>query len=113
MNRGLVLGPVWAWLLLFVALPAAIVVALSFSQAAASVPPFDPLVTWDGWWPSLHLLGDNYANLVADDFYLDAGLQSLLVASVSSLLCLLIGYPMALAIARVIRSAGGRCCCCS
>ena len=100
MKRWLVLGPVWAWLLLFVAMPAAIVLALSFSQAAASVPPYDPLVTWDGWWPSLHLLGDNYATLVQDDFYLDAALQSLLVASVSSVLCLLIGYPMALAIAR-------------
>ncbi len=100
MTRWLVLGPIWAWLLLFIAAPAAIVLALSFSQAAASVPPYDPLLTWDGWWPSLHLLGDNYANLVQDDYYLNAALQSLLVASVSSVLCLLIGYPMALAIAR-------------
>ena len=100
MSRWLVLGPVWAWLLLFIAMPALIVLALSFSQAAASVPPYDPLVTWNGWWPSLHLLGDNYAALIDDDYYLDAALQSLLVASVSSLCCLLIGYPMALAIAR-------------
>ena len=98
--RWLVLGPVWAWLLAFIAMPAAIVVALSFSQSAASVPPYDPLLTWDGWTPTLHLLGDNYAALVEDGFYLDAALQSLLVASASSLLCLLIGYPMALAIAR-------------
>ena len=82
-------------------MPAAIVLALSFSQAAASVPPYDPLVTWDGWWPSLHLFGDNYATLVAGRFLpVNAALQSLLVASVSSVLCLLIGYPMALAIAR-------------
>ncbi len=100
MRRWLVLGPVWAWLLLFIALPAAIVLALSFSQAAASVPPYDPLVTWDGWRPVLHLLGDNYQTLGEDDFYLRAALQSLLVASVSSVLCLLIGFPMALAIAR-------------
>jgi putrescine transport system permease protein len=100
MSRWLVLAPLWAWLLLFIAAPAAIVLALSFSQAAASIPPYDPLLTWDGWWPSLHLLGDNYANLVQDDYYLSAALQSLLVASVSSVLCLLIGYPMALAIAR-------------
>ena len=98
--RWLVLGPVWAWLLAFIAMPAAIVIALSFSQSAASVPPYDPLLTWDGWAPTLHLLGENYAALLADGFYLDAALQSLLVASVSSLLCLLIGYPMALAIAR-------------
>ncbi len=100
MNRWLVLAPVWAWLVLFIALPALIVVALSFSQAAASVPPYDPLITWSGWRPMLHVLGDNYATLVQDGYYLDAALQSLLVASVSSVLCLLIGYPMALAIAR-------------
>ncbi len=100
MTRWLVLGPVWAWLLLFIAMPALIVLALSFSQAAASVPPYDPLLTWDGWWPSAHLQGDNYVTLVQDGYYLDAALQSLLVASVSSVLCLLIGYPMALAIAR-------------
>ncbi len=100
MKRWLVLGPVWAWLLLFIAAPAMIVIALSFSQAASSVPPYDPLLTWSGWRPVLHLLGDNYATLVGDDFYLDAAVQSLLVASVSSVLCLLIGYPMALAIAR-------------
>lgn len=100
MKRWLVLGPVWAWLLLFIALPALIVIALSLTQAAASVPPYDPLLTWDGWTPHLHLLGDNYQTLVEDDYYLNAALQSLLVASVSSLLCLLIGYPMALAIAR-------------
>ena len=100
MNRWLVLAPVWAWLLLFIAMPAGIVLALSFSQAAASVPPYDPLLSWDGWRPVLHLLGDNYQTLVEDDFYLNAALQSLLVASVSSVLCLVIGYPMALAIAR-------------
>jgi putrescine transport system permease protein len=100
MRRWLLLGPVWAWLLLFIALPAMIVLALSFSQSAASVPPYDPLVTWSGWWPSLQLHTDNYGTLVSDDFYLAAALQSLLVASVSSLLCVLIGYPMALGIAR-------------
>ena len=98
--RWLVLGPVWLWLLLFIAMPALIVLAISLSEAAPSVPPYDPLLIWHGWWPSLRLLGDNYDTLVQDDYYLDAALQSLLVASVSSLLCLLIGYPMALAIAR-------------
>jgi putrescine transport system permease protein len=91
---------VWAWLLLFIALPALIVLALSFSQSAASIPPYDPVVTWNGWWPVLHLLTVNYDTLVTDDFYLNAALQSLLVASVSSVCCVLIGYPMALGIAR-------------
>ncbi len=100
MSRWLVLGPLWAWLLLFIAVPALIVVALSFSTAAASIPPYEPLLTWHGWLPALNLYADNYATLVADGYYLDAAAQSLLVATVSSLLCLLIGFPMALAIAR-------------
>ena len=74
MSRWLVLGPVWAWLLLFIALPALIVLALSFSQSAASVPPYNPLLTWDAVVAELCICSaDNYATLVADDFYLDAG----------------------------------------
>lgn len=99
-TRWLVFGPVWAWVLVFIALPAVIVVALSFSQSAVSIPPYDPVVTWDGWWPSFHLLPDNYRTLLTDGFYLNTALQSLLVAGVSSLCCVAIGYPMALGIAR-------------
>ena len=98
--RWAVLGPVWGWLLLFIALPALIVVGLSFAQAVPGVPPYAPVVTWVGGWPAWHGVADNYAALVADDFYIDAAWQSLVVAGASSLLCLLIGYPMALGIAR-------------
>ena len=92
MNRAGVLGPVWAWLLLFVAAPVVIVAALSFSSSIAGVPPYTPLLQD----PDLA----NYAALTEDAFYLNAALKSLAVAGVSSALCLLIGYPMALAIAR-------------
>jgi len=92
MNRLAVLAPVWLWLLLFVAVPVAIVAGLSFSTSVPGVPPFTPL----GQSPDVA----NYAALTEDAFYLDAALKSLAVAGVSSALCLLIGYPMALAIAR-------------
>jgi putrescine transport system permease protein len=92
MNRWGVLGPVWAWLLLFVAAPVVIVAALSFSTSISGVPPYTPLLADPD--PA------NYVALTEDAFYLDAALKSLLVAGVSSALCLLIGYPMALAIAR-------------
>ena len=92
MSRATVLAPLWAWLLLFVLVPVLVVAALSFSTAIMGVPPFTPL---------LHNPNPaNYQLLTQDTYYLDAFLKSLLVASVSSLCCLLIGYPMALAIAR-------------
>ena len=91
-RRLAVLLPLWAWLLASVAVPVLIVAALSFSTTIAGVPPFSPL----GRDPS----GANYALLTDDAFYLDAALNSLLVAGVSSACCLLLGYPMALCIAR-------------
>ena len=92
MNRTTILAPVWLWLLIFVVAPVLIVAALSFSTAITGVPPFTPLLQNPD--PS------NYQTLVQDDYYLDAGLKSLAVAGVASVCCLLIGYPMALAIAR-------------
>ncbi|GAC1344602.1 MAG: ABC transporter permease subunit [Acetobacteraceae bacterium] len=92
MNRITVLLPVWAWLLVFVVAPVAIVALLSLSTSAPGVPPFTPLLQDPD--------GANYAALTEDAYYLNAALKSLLVAGVSSLACLLIGYPMALAIAR-------------
>ena len=91
MSRQWLLAPVWAWLLLFVAAPMLIVAALSFSTSLAGVPPYTPLLAT----PDLA----NYATLTEDNFYLDAGLKSLALASIASLCCLLLGYPMALAIA--------------
>ena len=92
MRRLGVLAPVWLWLLLFVAAPVLIVAALSFSTSVPNVPPFTPLLRNPD--PA------NYAALTEDAFYLDAALKSLVVAGVASALCLLIGYPMALAIVR-------------
>lgn len=92
MNRALVLAPLWLWLTIFVVLPVLLVTVLSFSTAIEAVPPFTPLLANPD--PA------NYALLTGDAYYLDAFLKSLLIASVSSLCCLGIGYPMALAIAR-------------
>ena len=65
--------------------------AISFAETVDAIPPFG--------WPAGPSIA-TYAALVADDFYLQALLHSLLVSAVTSALCLLLGYPMALAIAR-------------
>lgn len=77
------------WLMLLLAAPAAIVLLISVAQPAEGVPPYDLAFTVDNLW------------LVArDPLYRDALLRSLQVASVSTLICLAVGFPMALAIAR-------------
>jgi len=91
-NRLAVLLPVWAWQILFVACPMLLVAALSISVSRLGVPPYTPLLA--------HPDAANWQNLVADNYYLRAAIQSLILASAASILCLLLGYPMALAIAR-------------
>lgn len=103
MNRApwLVLALPLAWMALFFAAPFAIVAAIGFSESAEGVPPYAPLLRWreDGS-PYLQLNLENFRLLFDDPFYIEAYLRSLCVAAVSATLCLLIGYPMALAIVR-------------
>lgn len=87
--RALLLAPAWAWLLLFVAAPAAILLAIAFAEADSGVPPFRLAVSAAG-----------FALLVEDRYYLDAFLAALRVAGLTAGLCLLIAYPMAIGIAR-------------
>ena len=89
------------WLLLFFLIPFAIVLKISFSDAQIAMPPYQPLFSWAADKVlEIKLNLGNYAFLIEDNLYWKAYLNSIFVAAVSTLLCLLIGYPMAYAIAR-------------
>ncbi len=67
------------------------------------MPPYAPLLEWArGQLPTLHAHLDNYRLLFSDPLYVDSLLYSLRVAGGSTLGCLLLGYPLALAIARAM-----------
>jgi putrescine transport system permease protein len=89
------------WLILFFLLPFLIVLKISFSEALLAMPPYAPLYEWtrDRAF-ALHVHLANYQFLFTDPLYLDSFLYSLKVAALSTVLCLLLGYPMALGIAR-------------
>jgi putrescine transport system permease protein len=87
--RWLLLGPAWAWLLAFVAVPAGLLAVIALATAADAVPPY-----------AIGTSLDNLATALTDPYYCAAFLFSLRVSAICSLLCLVIGYPMALAIAR-------------
>jgi len=89
-GRALVLGVPWAWLMLFLAAPCAIVLLIALSESVDAVPPFS----------LAHPGFDSLALVATDPLYRAALLLSLKVAGISTLVCLLAGYPMALAIAR-------------
>ena len=76
------------WLLLVSAAPVAIVGLIALAQPADGIPPY-----------SLGIDFESLALVVSDPLYRDALLRSVRVAGLSTLVCLLAGYPMAMAIA--------------
>ncbi|MFA6037756.1 MAG: ABC transporter permease subunit [Legionellales bacterium] len=95
-----ILGIPYAWLLAFLIVPFLIILKLSFSEMALSLPPYLPLVTIQDFVVTLHVNLNNYQTLFLDPFYVSAYWNSLKIAFFSTLGCLLIGYPMAYCIAR-------------
>jgi putrescine transport system permease protein len=97
----LVVAVPFVWLLLFFVVPFIIVLKISFSDTALAIPPYKPLLEWVGKHTlEIKLNFDNYAFLFTDSLYLKAFVNSIKVAFLSTVLCLLIGYPMAYGIAR-------------
>ena len=91
----------YLWLLLFFLVPFIIVLKISFATPIVAQPPFTELFHFDSdasqWW--LASWG-NYQFLTEDNLYWVSYFKSIKVAFVSTIICLLIGYPMAYGIAR-------------
>ena len=91
----------YLWLLVFFLAPFFIVLKISLSEATIASPPFLPMIEWvDESVMHIRLVFDNFSYLWEDDLYVKTYLSSLKISSISTLFCLLIGYPMAYAIVR-------------
>ena len=91
----------YAWLVLFFLVPFLIVLKISFSDPLVAQPPFTPL--YDPARPAgerLYATLENYRFVLGDRLYLLTYLNSVGLAATATLLCLLLGYPMAWGIAR-------------
>lgn len=97
-GRQAVIGIPFIWLFLFFMLPFFIVLKISFAEADVAIPPYTDLVQFAEDKINIALNLANYLLLGDDDLYFAAYFGSLKVAFISTLLCLLIGYPMAYAI---------------
>ena len=93
----MVIGLPYVWLLIFFLIPFLIVVGMSFATRTSTAPPFG----FGGENPLINLTG--YARLFTDTLYIRAFVTSLTNAAGAMILCLLIGYPMALGLTRVDR----------
>ncbi|WP_191636121.1 ABC transporter permease subunit [Pseudomonas fluorescens] len=104
-GRKVVIGIPFLWLCLFFMLPFFLVMKISFSEAALAIPPYSEIYSFAEQKFQLFLNVGNYALLAADDLYISAYLGSLKVAFFSTLICLLIGFPMAYAISKARQDA--------
>ena len=97
--RDIIIGAPYLWLVLFFLFPFFIVVVMSFAKTVSQSPPFAFLADWP------YIRWEAYNRLITDSLYIRSFFISIYNASVATVLCLLIGYPMALGITRVGRSA--------
>ena len=103
-HRRVVFGIPFLWLLLFFLLPFALVLKISFSSAVMAIPPYEPVFSFVDNTFSMMVNFGNYLFLLSDSLYIAAYWGSVKIALVSTLVCLLIGYPMAYAMARASAS---------
>lgn len=100
LGRLLNIGVPYLWIGLFFLLPFVIVLRIGIAEPALAQPPYTALWQWvDSGLLEIRISLQNFSLVLEDDLYLAALLGSLQVASVCTLLCLVIGYPMAYAIA--------------
>jgi putrescine transport system permease protein len=109
-GRLIVIAIPYLWLLALFLVPFLIVVKISVSQDILASPPYTPLLDLSQGWAGLkdyvsQLSFDNYFYVLNfDNEFIGAYGSSLVIASISTVLLLLVGYPIAYAMARAPRS---------
>ncbi|MBL8789408.1 MAG: ABC transporter permease [Rhizobiales bacterium] len=96
--RDTIITAPYLWLVLFFLIPFIIVIVMSFAKTATQSPPFAFLPDWP------YVRFETYERLFTNSVYIRAGLISIYNAAIATVLCLLIGYPMALSITRANKS---------
>lgn len=91
----------YLWMILFFLLPFLIIFKISLSVSEIAIPPYSPLVTFVDGAMQIILHLENYTFIFTDPdgTYIRSYLMSIKVAAISTVLCLLIGYPIAWALA--------------
>jgi len=88
------------FLLIFFMIPFFVVMQISVVDSRLGVPPYTDMLEWVDGALTVKFNFAHYVNVLTDSLYFDAYVGSLQVAVVTTVICLLIGYPAAYFIAR-------------
>lgn len=95
--RHVAVATPYLWLLVFFLAPFAIILKISLADPIIAQPPFTPAFDAQG---NLAITTENFSFLLTDKLYAITYYRSVLIAGITTVLCLLIGFPMAYGIAR-------------
>ncbi|WP_394171087.1 ABC transporter permease subunit [Saccharospirillum alexandrii] len=98
-RRWVIAGP-YLWLLVFFFMPFVMVAKISVSETFLGIPPYTAMFEWLDQTLNIRMTFSNYAWLLSDDLYIRAYWNSIKIAFNATIFCLLLGYPMAYAIAK-------------
>jgi len=101
-GKRLVISVPYLWLIVFFLVPFLIVLKISFAEfSPLGRPPYEPVFRWlEEGALQVKLLIGSYVYLFNEPLYVSAWIYSIKVAFFSTILCLMLGYPMAYAISR-------------
>jgi len=97
-GNKLVIGIPYGWFILLVAIPILIVLKISLSEMEAS--SVSKMIDWSDGWPTIKLNLASYQFIASDSLYIKTYLSSIKYALITTILCLIIGYPFAYYMAR-------------
>ena len=95
-QKAIIAAP-YLWLLIFFLAPFVIILKISLADPIVAMPPFTPTFDESG---QLNITLDGFLFLLSDKLYVLSYLKSVLTAVIATTFCLLLGFPMAYAIAR-------------
>ncbi|MDR0631666.1 MAG: ABC transporter permease subunit [Holosporaceae bacterium] len=100
-GRNILIFVPFSWIFFFFICPCLILLEISFSESVIASPPYVSLVDWiSGQMLQIRINLGNYIVLFTEEMYIRGFVTSILIAGTSTICCLLIGFPMAYAIAR-------------
>lgn len=99
-SRALVIAAPAIWMTVFFLVPLLVVFGISLAVKEFGQPPYSDLLTTEEGTVQLTLHLSNYIRVFTDATYLTAFLSSIRIAAIATVFTVLIGYPMAYAIAR-------------
>ncbi|WP_306261508.1 ABC transporter permease subunit [Pararhizobium sp. IMCC21322] len=108
-SRFVLIGVPYFWLVILFLIPFLIVLKVSFSEPTVSIPPYSPRLDISGglsalWQQVQQFSFENYVFLIEEPLFYRSYLSSFTIAAIATFITLLIGYPMAYAMARAPRS---------